>query len=148
MPVGVSEHMQLAETLSTCKLLRANYALQVIQKAFRPSHVQLLQSALRHHRAPIRPCTLVISSYAAEVSLAPYGLDEGVFSCYTLSTAVLFNMLCPLQAPMSTQSRPVYANFSVYKGKAALSLRVGPINLAESHQSCRLMEYSSRPTLM
>ena len=32
----------------------------------------------------------------------------------------------PLQAPMSTQSKPVYANFSVYKGKAALSLRVGP----------------------
>ena len=31
-----------------------------------------------------------------------------------------------LQAPMSTQSKPVYANFSVYKGKAALSLRVGP----------------------
>ena len=27
---------------------------------------------------------------------------------------------------MSTQSKPVYANFSVYKGKAALSLRVCP----------------------
>ncbi|CAL5228921.1 g12145 [Coccomyxa viridis] len=65
----------------------------VLQKAFRPSHVQLLRSSIRHHRAPIRPCTLVVSSYAAE-------------------------------APMSTQSRPVYANFSVYKGKAALSLKI------------------------
>ena len=26
---------------------------------------------------------------------------------------------------MSTQSKPVYANFSVYKGKAALCLKVG-----------------------
>ena len=45
-----------------------------------------------------------------------------------------FNVLCHLQAPMSTQSKPVYANFSVYKGKAALSLRVGrPTDL------CRLV---------
>ena len=29
-----------------------------------------------------------------------------------------------MQEPLSTQAKPVYANFSVYKGKAALSLRV------------------------
>ena len=29
-----------------------------------------------------------------------------------------------MQEPLSTQAKPVYANFPVYKGKAALSLRV------------------------
>lgn len=98
----------------------------MLQKAFRPSHVQLLRSSIRHHRAPIRPCTLVVSSYAAEVSLTLYNLSKQMFNIDALSSSVSFNVLCPLQAPMSTQSRPVYANFSVYKGKAALSLKVGP----------------------
>ena len=39
-----------------------------------------------------------------------------------------------MQEPLSTQAKPVYANFSVYKGKAALSLRVLSAVLTEVQQ--------------
>ena len=48
---------------------------------------------------------------------------------------------------MSTQAKPVYANFSVYKGKAALSLRVhsasalvsvaSPNSISREWEACR-----------
>ena len=45
-----------------------------------------------------------------------------------------------MQAPMSTQSKPkpVYANFAVYKGKSALSLKVRSrhVPYAFAHVTC------------
>ena len=69
VPANVSECMPLTDLMPVFEYLKSEHAVQVSQAIFRPSHIQLLHSAVRHHRAPMRNCELVISSYAAEVSL-------------------------------------------------------------------------------
>ena len=68
-PAGVLEYLPRADEKPLFEYLNSERAVQASQAIFRPSHVQLLHSAIRHHRAPVRHSKLVIRSYAAEVSL-------------------------------------------------------------------------------
>lgn len=75
-----------------------------------------------------RPSGTVDWSSAATLLRSAYYCIALLLICASLHAerGCDFHCTLHLQAPMSTQSKPVYANFSVYKGKAALSLKVGP----------------------
>lgn len=89
-----------------------------------------MQLALRHQRVINRRSAAIVNTYATEVRCnCTLQIWKGPHArvLHLLIMREEQNACFVVQAPMSTQSKPVYANFAIYKGKAALSLRVSSV---------------------